>query len=628
MNTILFLILYPIIVALLLLVLPQLAVRRFIVVASTAILSVASIYLLIQYFTTGAVYFEFGSHALNLGIFLIEVALAAIIIFISIRHKQFLAAFLMSLGAGMLIWFELTHGSDIHVTHNLYVDNLSIIMALIIGIIGSLIALFAVGYMEEYHHHHPEVKNRVPFFFFIVFAFLGAMYGVVFANNLMWLFFFWEITTFCSFFLIGYSRDSVATTNAFTALKMNLLGGVAFGAAIIILYTNANTVELSQLVGLGSSVVLLPAALLAFAGLTKAAQMPFSSWLLGAMVAPTPVSALLHSSTMVKAGVFLIIKLSPVFVIVEGGANVGLFVAMVGAVTFVMTSFMAITQIDAKRVLAYSTIANLGLIIVCAGIGTYELVWAAIMLTIFHAVAKALLFLSVGTVEHNLGDRFIESMDGLITKMPKVAVGMVIGMAGMFLAPFGMLISKWGAIAGLVSANPMLTVFVAFGSAATLFFWTKWLGKIIMIKQKPADFIPKIPNTEAFTLASLAVMTAGVALIFPLISKYSIEPFVYDIYGTSFMLAQSNMAILLIMMGLMLVLPLSLLTYGDLNYREQYLAGANACEKENYHGALGQTREISMRSFYLENIFGEDKLFKLGVVSSVVLIIIMFGVGM
>ena len=628
MNTVLFLILYPVIVALLLLVLPQLAIRRFIVVASTAIISIASIYLLIQYFNTGAVFFEFGSHSLNLGIFFIEVALAAVIIFISIRHKQYLAALLMFTGAAMMVWFELTYGSEIHATHNLYVDNLSVIMALIIGIIGSLIALFAVGYMEEYHHHHPEVKNRVPFFFFIVFAFLGAMYGIVFANNLMWLFFFWEITTFCSFFLIGYSRDSVATANAFRALQMNLLGGVAFVGAIIILYLNAHTVELNQLVGLGSAAVLLPAALLAFAGLTKSAQMPFSSWLLGAMVAPTPVSALLHSSTMVKAGIFIIIKLSPVFVFVEGGANVGLFVAMVGAVTFVITSFMAITQPDAKRVLAYSTIANLGLIVVCAGIGTHELVWAAIMLTIFHAVAKALLFLSVGTVEHNLGDRIIESMDGLITKMPKVAVGMVIGIAGMFLAPFGMLISKWGAIAGLVSANPMLTVFVAFGSAATLFFWTKWLGKILMVKQKPADFVPKVPSSEAFTLTSLAFMTAGVALIFPLISKYSIEPFIYEIYGTTFMLAQSNIAILLIMMGLIIVLPLSLLTFSNLNYREQYLAGANVSAKEKYHGALGQDREITMRSFYLESIFGEDKLFKLGVVSSIVLIFIMFGVGM
>lgn len=627
MNTVLFLIIYPVIVALLLLVLPQQAIRKFIVVASTAVLTAASLYLVVQYFKTGAVYFEFGNHTMDLGIFALEVILAAIIIFISIKHKQFIAALLMGIGAAMTIWFELTYGSQIHATHNLFVDNLSLIMALIIGIIGSLIALFALGYMEDYHHHHHDIKNRIPFFFFIVYIFLGAMYGIVFANNLMWLFLFWEITTFCSFFLIGYSRDEVATNNAFRALKMNLLGGLGFSAAIILLFTNAHTIELDQLSGLASTVVLLPAALLAFAGITKSAQMPFSSWLLGAMVAPTPVSALLHSSTMVKAGVYLILRLSPVFAFVEGGSTVGLFVAMVGAVTFLLTSFMAISQMDAKRVLAYSTIANLGLIVVCAGIGTYELVWAGIMLVIFHAISKSLLFLSVGTVEHNVGDRIIESMDGLITFMPKVAVGMVIGIAGMFLAPFGMLISKWAALEGLVSANPILTVFIAFGSAATMFFWTKWLGKIIMIKEKPADFTAKVPGSQSFTLTSLAAMTVGVCILFPLISKYSLEPFIQAIYGHTYMLNQSNVMILLIMMGLVILLPLRLLTYGELEYRTQYLAGANL-EKEKFYGSLGLTRDISMRSFYLNNIFGEDKLFKLGVVASIILIIIMFGVGM
>ena len=121
---------------------------------------------------------------------------------------------------------------------------------------------------------------------------------------------------------------------------------------------------------MGYSVV-APAAFLAFAGITKAAQMPFNSWLLGAMVAPTPTSALLHSSTMVKAGVFLIIKLAPVM----GWNFAGLMVMMVGGVTFLMASFAAISQTNAKKVLAYSTVANLGLIVACGGVGSAEAVW-------------------------------------------------------------------------------------------------------------------------------------------------------------------------------------------------------------------------------------------------------------
>ncbi|ADY56353.1 ech hydrogenase subunit A [Syntrophobotulus glycolicus DSM 8271] len=630
MNTMVFLILFPIIVAFLLLILPQLFIRKIIVGASSIAIIAASLFLVVQYFQTGAVYFEAGeyAHEISLGMFAIEVALAALIIGISIRYKQFLAALLMLIGAVLVIWFEVAHGSEIHATHNLFVDNLSLIMTLIIGIIGTLIAVYALGYMEDYHHHHPKMKNRTPFFFFIVFAFLGAMYGVVFSNNLMWLLFFWEITTFCSFFLIGYSREEIAIKNAFRAAKMNILGGIGFTVAIIFLYTQAHTVELDKLPTLASAAVLLPAALLAFAGITKSAQMPFSSWLLGAMVAPTPVSALLHSSTMVKAGVYLIVRLSPVFAFVEGGSTIGLFVALVGAVTFVLTSFMAISQSDAKRVLAYSTIANLGLIVVCAGIGSYELAWAAVMLIIFHAIAKSLLFLSVGTIEHNLGDRIIESMDGLIVKMPKVAIGVVIGICGMFLAPFGMLISKWAALEGIVAANPILTVFIAFGSAATLFFWTKWLGKVLMIKDKPADFTTKIPATESFTLSLLAFFTVAVCIGFPAISYFALEPFIQAIYGETYLLGQGNMIILLLMMGLIIVLPLRLLTYGNkLNYKAQYLAGTNLAEREKFYGSMGITRDLSLRSFYLDSIFGEDKLFKLGVVSCILLIIIMIGVG-
>ncbi|AFV01813.1 Energy-conserving hydrogenase (ferredoxin), subunit A [Dehalobacter sp. UNSWDHB] len=627
MNTVLFLILFPIVVALLLLILPQPAVRKVIVVLSTIILTVASVYLVVQYFNTGTVFFNLDNQYIDLGIFAIEIILAVIVIGISLKYKQYLAGLLMLTSAAIMIWFEGSYGEEIQTSYNLFVDNLSLIMTLIIGIISSLIAVFAIGYMKEYHHHK-EVKDRTPFFFFVVFVFLGAMYGVVFANNLMWLYFFWEITTFSSFFLIGYSREEIAVKNAFRALNMNLLGGLGFSIAIVYLFINAHTIELNMLPELASTVVLLPTALLAFAGMTKSAQMPFSSWLLGAMVAPTPVSALLHSSTMIKAGVYLIIRLSPVFAFVDGGSMVGLFVAMVGAVTFVLTAFMAISQSDAKRVLAYSTISNLGLIIVCAGIGTYQLMWAAIMLMIFHAIAKSLLFLSVGTVEHNIGDRIIESMDGLITKMPKIAIGMVIGIAGMFLAPFGMLISKWAALEGLVTANPVLTVFVAFGSAATLFFWTKWLGKLLMVKERPLEFQSKVPRTERFTLTTLAVLTVGVCLLFPLISKYSLEPFIASIYNQTYLLDQGNVIILLIMVGLMVVLPVGLsLTHKNVQYKPQYLAGLNTPEKEKFYGSLGLTREITMRSFYLENIFGESKLFKLGVVISIVLIIIMFGVG-
>ena len=295
----------------------------------------------------------------------------------------------------------------------------------------------------------------------------------------MWLFLFWEITTLCSFLLIGYTGTEEARQNALRALVMNLAGGLAFALAIVWFHRQSGSIELQALITSKHSLALLPAALLCFAGITKSAQLPFSSWLLGAMVAPTPVSALLHSSTMVKAGVYLVLRMAPVIT----GTTVGLMVAMVGAVTFLAGSLAAITTSDAKKVLAWSTVANLGLIVMCGGIGTYQAVWAGVLLIIFHALAKCLLFLCVGVVEQRLHSRDIEAMSGLVLNMPKVGVMMLIGMAGMFLAPFGMLISKWAVLKAVVDAYPALSVFIVFGSAATLFFWVKWMGKLLEVVQ-------------------------------------------------------------------------------------------------------------------------------------------------
>ena len=158
-------------------------------------------------------------------------------------------------------------------------------------------------------------KDRRPTFFALMFVFLAAMFLIVFSNNMLWLFTGWEITTVCSFLLIGFTRTEEAIKNAFRQIIMNLLGGIAFLAALYVMAIQFNTLSFLEFLQIGIAnpgMVVLPVTALAFAGLTKAAQMPFHTWLLGAMVAPYSTSALLHSSTMVKAGVFLLIKLAPI----------------------------------------------------------------------------------------------------------------------------------------------------------------------------------------------------------------------------------------------------------------------------------------------------------------------------
>jgi ech hydrogenase subunit A len=549
------------------------------------------------------------------------IAISLFILYVGVRSRNPLVILLTLAQGGLMAWFETGPGAHVAVTQDLFVDKLAVIMALINGLIGGGICLYALGYMREYHEKaHAEVPDRRPLFFSLLFVFMGAMFGLIFANNLTWLFLFWEVTTLCSFLLIGYTQTEQAKRNAMRALVMNLSGGLAFALAIVFLHARTGTIELQAILGSDKAMVLLPAALLCFAGITKSAQLPFSSWLLGAMVAPTPVSALLHSSTMVKAGVYLVLRMAPVIC----GTRVGMMVALVGAVTFVIASLAAITTSDAKRVLAWSTVANLGLIVLCAGIGTPEAVWAGVMLIIFHAVAKCLLFLCVGVIEHKLHSRDIESMAGLIVSMPRISVMMQIGMAGMFLAPFGMLISKWAVLKAVVDASPVLSVFIAFGSAATLFFWVKWMGKLLEVVNPRPRIEKEFDLTEAVPLYGLAVATALACLLFPSISTHYIEPYVAGIYGHSASLEQGNVIIMLIMMALILLFPVTFINYGrGVRVTDAYLGGANVRGSTHFRTSADAVQDVAIGNYYLRNVLDEPKLILWGVVGSAVCLAVM-----
>jgi len=627
LSTIFFLILFPFVVALALLVLKTDAARDIIVKVASIVIAAASVYLAVQYFGSGGEYFDFESETINYLMLGIEVCLAIVLFYLGIKYKKYLASVLVAIQAPIMVWFELSIGHGIHVANNLYVDRLSIVMVLIIGIIGTLICWYSIGYMKDFQHHHHGEADRRPWFFFLMFLFLSAMFGIVVSNNLVWLYFFWEITTLCSFFLIGFTKTPEAINNSFRALIMNLLGGLGFVLAIVVLGKFYGILELNQMLAMGmmGASVVVPAALLAFAGITKAAQMPFNSWLLGAMVAPTPTSALLHSSTMVKAGVFLVIKLSPVL-----GWNIaGIMVMLVGGITFLMASFAAISQSNAKRVLAYSTIANLGLIVACGGIGTYAAVWAGIMLIIFHAVTKSLLFLCVGTAEHNIGSRDIEDMDGLFGRMPKLATFMIVGISGMFLAPLGMLVSKWAAMKAFIdSGNILLVMFIVFGSAATLFYWTKWLGKMVAIMSKRENIQQNVHKEEWLVLTSLTVLTVVICLVFPVMSSLLVVPYLQATFPNvaALALSSSNMYIMSAMLALVVLLPL--LFYGKTNKRivPIYMAGANLGDDLTFNGAMDKPVPVSLKNWYMEDYFGEKRMNLIGVIATVVVIVAAFSI--
>ncbi|HEY9173528.1 MAG TPA: proton-conducting transporter membrane subunit [Verrucomicrobiae bacterium] len=597
------------------------AIRQVIVTGAIAAVCGGVLWLAAQKFIVGMENFPLNLHATNLGILAVEIAMGLFFIWVGARARNWIIVALALAQGVLMTWFELAHGTHLTTAQDLFVDKFAVIMALINGIVGGGICLYALGYMREYHEHaHADVPDRRPLFFSLLFLFMGAMFGLIFANNLIWLFLFWEITTLCSFLLIGYTQTAEAQRNALRALVMNLAGGLAFAIAIVALFKQTGGIELQAFLQGKSGMLLLPAAMLCFAGITKSAQLPFSSWLLGAMVAPTPVSALLHSSTMVKAGVYLILRMSPVIT----DTKVGMIVALVGSVTFVAASFAAITASDAKRVLAWSTIANLGLIVLCAGIGTAEAVWAGVLLIIFHAVGKCLLFLCVGVVEHKLHSRDIEAMSGLIVTMPKVSVMMQIGMAGMFLAPFGMLISKWAVLKAVVDASPLLSVFIVFGSAATLFFWVKWMGKLLQVVT-PKPRVPKeMELGESIALHGLAIITFLACLLFPLISSRLIEPYVYGVYGHVASLGKDNILIMTIMIGLLVLFPLAFFNYGHgVRVTDAYLGGANANDSVHFVSMANQVETVAIGNYYLRDALSEAALLRWGVIGGAALLTVM-----
>lgn len=551
----------------------------------------------------------FGWIGLAVGIFLFV---------LSVRSRQWITSALVATQTALSSWAEkLAHHIE-RVEFPIVVDHLAMVMALVAGVIGGLICIHALGYMKDWQHHHGHGKDRRNQFFFVLFLFLGAMFGLVFANSVPWLVFFWEITTLCSFLLIGYARTDEAMRSAFLALKLNLVGGIALTAAWIILVRSGQSLDVLQIMNATPRAVLLPVTLICIAGLAKSAQFPFSSWLLGAMVAPTPVSAMLHASTMVKAGVYIIVRFAPLL----AGTSAGFVISLIGAGTFLITSIAAIGQSNAKRVLAYSTIANLGLIVTCAGTGEYHAIWAAVLLIVFHAVAKALLFLTVGTLEHRIESRDIENMQGLVMRYPVLGLSMLIGIAGMFLAPFGLLISKWAALEALIRVNPFLPIFVVFGSSATLFFWAKWMGKLIGAESGKRPGVDLTHPLELTTLGLLAALVIVCCAIFPWIAGVLIDPYVVAVYGKTMVFDHEALVVMAIMLMLVAMLPLSFLFRGGKHFRQvsPYLAGANYEHPYRFAGSSGQEHAMAFRNYYLAKYIKEEPLQRWGVGLAMVLI--------
>ncbi len=304
-------------------------------------------------------------------------------------------------------------------------DGLSLLFAVLITAVGTLIVIYGRKYLEP----HPDVAR----FHVALFAFMGSMLGLVLSDNVILLFVFWELTGFTSFLLIGFEHDRPAARRAATqALIVTGGGGLALLAAGILVVEAAGTPLLSDLMNSGGLVGhplhVGIVVLVLIAAFTKSAQFPFHFWLPNAMQAPTPVSAYLHSATMVKAGVYLVARMTPIL----GGAPIWTgTITVIATLTMVIGAIRALLETDLKRVLAYSTISALGILMLLFGMGSPQAVTAGLVYLLAHACYKGALFLVAGAVEHETGTRDVASLGGLRRMMPRTAAGAALAAGSM-----------------------------------------------------------------------------------------------------------------------------------------------------------------------------------------------------
>ncbi|MCZ7501386.1 putative monovalent cation/H+ antiporter subunit A [Agrobacterium sp. ST15.13.015] len=336
-----------------------------------------------------------------------------------------------------------------------FIDGLSLTFALLITGIGLLIVLYAGGYMKG----HPQQGRFLSF----LLLFMGAMLGVVVSDSLLMLFVFWELTSITSFLLIGFDHERAASRRAaLQALVVTGGGGLLLLAGLIFIWDISGLTQLSMLVRGGDvlrdSPFYLAALLLVLGGaFTKSAQFPFHFWLPNAMEAPTPVSAYLHSATMVKAGVYLLMRLNPVL---GDTAAWQILLPFFGGLTMLTGALLAVRQTDLKLMLAYTTVSSLGLLVMLTGFGSDHAIEAAVLYLVAHSLFKGALFMVAGIIDHETGTRDVTKLGGLRKAMPitfAAALAAAISMAG--LPPFFGFLAKEEIYYALAHGNPRAVLF-------------------------------------------------------------------------------------------------------------------------------------------------------------------------
>jgi multicomponent Na+:H+ antiporter subunit A len=418
-------------------------------------------------------------------------------------------------------------------------DALAAIMSVLVLGIGALVLFYCADY---FHHHDGHTENRLPSFAAELVAFAGAMFGLVVSDNMLVLYVFWELTTVLSFLLVGHYAERVSSRKAAVqALLVTTAGGLAMLVGIVILGTISGTYLLSELIaappsGLAASVAIV---LVLVGALAKSAIVPLHFWLPGAMAAPTPVSAYLHAAAMVKAGVYLVARLTPGFADLPPWRPV---VVTLGVLTVLLAGWRAVREYDLKLILAFGTVSQLGLITVMVGAGGGDLMLAGLALLCAHAMFKAALFMVVGIIDHATGTRDIRRLAWLGARSKPllvIAAGATASMAA--LPPFLGFVAKEADYETLLHseslghAAPFVLAAIVAGSVFTTIYSLRFLWGAFGKKGRPepSKRVAEMYPVPATFLAPSAILAAAGLLfgLWPSPLEEALDPYADTVPG-------------------------------------------------------------------------------------------------
>lgn len=467
---------------------------------------------------------------------LIPLAFALFVPLISkFKNKVHTGIFVLFIPLGIFLYFIRFIGNDfsplrhtynwipsLDINFDFYLDGLSLLFVLLISGIGTLVVFYSIYYLH--------VSESLGHFYVYLLMFMSAMLGVVLSDNVFVLYTFWELTSISSFLLIGYWHHRERSRyGAQKSMLITVFGGLSMLGGLVLLSVITGTTSIREMIEqidfiMNSNYLPLILGLILLGAFTKSAQFPFHIWLPDAMEAPTPVSAYLHSATMVKAGIYLIARFLPIFVAFEWFF---ITVSIVGIITLIWGSYMAVRQTDLKGILAFSTISQLGMIMAMLGFGTEAAIFAAVFHILNHATFKGSLFMIAGIVDHETGTRDIRKLGGLFTIMPisgTLAIFGTFSMAGVPLPFLNGFYSKelfFGSSVKLVegtdgfaqvlsTAIPYLAVF---GSIFT-FVYSMYLFFGVFTGPKKFELFKKNPHEAPIgMLISPIILVLGVIII-------------------------------------------------------------------------------------------------------------------